>query len=243
MDYKICIPSYNRYDIFKKKTFCLLQRNNLIDKCILFIQSDDDEQKYSEFGIPIVRGEKGYCNICNTITDYLDINQKYILMGDDITNIVFAIDQKKTDAVYNLHSLFLHLFETMENEGATLGGFYPVPNAKWMSESQPISTDLRFIYDPVCGIINRGVKIDMEGKADYNRTIEHYKIDKKIIRLNHYSIKTKYNAGNGGIGKRDLETIKNETDLFLEKYKNYICRTNTHKNGTTSFLLKKNPKF
>jgi hypothetical protein len=241
MDYKICIPSYNRYDIFKTKTFLLLQKNNLIDKSILFIQSDDDEKKYSEFGIKIVRGDKGYCNICNTITDYLDTNQKYVLMGDDITNIVIANDEKKTNIVDDLDSLFIHLFNIMEQEQASLGGFYPVPNSKWMYKSKPVTTDLRFIYDPVCCIINNGVKIDIDGKADYYRTIEHYKMNKKIIRLNHYSIKTKYNSGNGGIGKRDLEKIKNETDMFVEKYKNYISRIITHKNGTTSFLLKKNP--
>lgn len=240
MGYKIAIPTYKRYDIFRKKTYKLLDKYGLLDKAILFIQNDEDAELYKEFGIKIVRGPSGYKNICNKITDYFPKGQHYVLMADDIGRVVKSVDSKKISVVGNLDKLFNLTFSTMVKEGASLGGYYPTPNPLWLSKAQPITTDLRFIYDPLCCIINNKIKVVLDGLNDFERTLEHYKKTGVIVRLNKYSFTSPYNpGGSGGCGDRDKKKLDMERDNFLNKYSKYISRVISHKGGSSSFVFKK----
>ena len=95
MDYKIAIPTYNRYNIFFNKTYTLLKKHNLLDKIILFIQDDEDEKTYAKLNLKIVRVNKGFRNAVNDITNYFNLGEKYIQIHGQslkpfiITNILY----------------------------------------------------------------------------------------------------------------------------------------------------------
>ena len=99
-----------------------------------------------------------------------------------------------------------------------------------MKGRPPITTDLRFIIGGLFCYTNRRITFDTGGKSDYAFTIENYKRDGKVVRLNHYSFSADYSA-NTDVG--------NDTDRFMAKYGKFVSKVVTHKNGSTSFVLKK----
>lgn len=244
-NYSIAILSYDRIKVFEKKTYKLLKKYNLIDKSILFLSTEKDIDEYSKFNIPSVLSPKGYCETCNFISDYFPLGKKIIIMGDDISRFnEFDYNCGKNLEVKNLDDLFNTLFNKLEEKNISLGGFYPTSNPLALKGLKNlITTDLRFIHDATCGMINRGIKLDPDIlKCDFQRTILYYERDKGIVRLNNYSFDTRFNKGKGG----NTEEKTNEahySKIFEEKYKEYIQRKITHKSGTSSFILRKNGKL
>ena len=241
MDFKIAIPTFRRYDIFFNKTYPLLKKHNLLDKIILFLQDDDDEKTYAKLNLKIVRVNKGFRNAVNDITNYFNLGEKYIQIHDDISDIL-TIENEKLVSVINADILFTNVFNKMIEENAGLGGFYPVANAYFMRNLEPITTNIRFIYDPITFFINRKILIttSLNNKEDYERTIRHFINDGKIIRFNKVSFKTKFNPlkNKTGVGIRNLEHIKKDDEKLIAEFGKYIKYTKRHKSGTTSFILK-----
>ena len=233
----IAIPTYDRVSIFNRKTYSKIIKPYKLEKyTTLFIQSDKDAKEYKEAfpELKQVRSPKGYLNTLNKISNYYPKGAKIIKMDDDLSAILHLVDgnlRKVGDA----YGLFNKTFGIMKNVGASLGGYYPTPNPKFMAGRKPITTDLRFIQGALYCFVNRGIKFGSipQGKSDYSFTIENYKRDGKVVRLNDYSFRYSYSSD-------DIAT-KSDTDKFMSKYSKYVSKVIVHKNGTTSFLLKKNP--
>lgn len=79
-------------------------------------------------------------------------------------------------------------------------------------------------------------------KQDYERCILYYNHSGKVLRFNHYVFLSKYNptGGEGGVGHRDATADAEHTRTFERKYGAYIRNTKTHRDGSSSFVLKSN---
>ena len=238
MPMSICVLSKGRPDIFEKKTYKLLKRHQLLEWTTLFV-SKEDAVDYSRFKLPIVVSPDGYVNCCNFITDYYEEGHSIILMADDLIEF-YHYDGSKNVKIQNLLNLILNMIYLMSLEGINLAGVYPNNNPLFLrGNKKDITTDLRFIHDAFCIIINKKIYLDEKiNKADFQRTIEYYKLDGKILRYNKYSFDTKFNKGKGGNEEEKLNE-KKYADLFYEKYKDFIQRRIYHKSGTSSFVLRK----
>ena len=230
----IAIPTFDRVDTFRKKTYTkIIQKYKLEKYCTLFIQSDKDANDYKELAPELkqVRSPKGYLNTLNFISKYYPKNAKVVKMDDDLTGI-FKLTGDKLTKVNNAYDLFNKTFAIMVNTGSSLGGFYPIPNAGFMKDRKAITTDLRFIVGSLYCFINKNIKLRIDGKSDFEFTIENYIRDGKVIRLNNYTMRYDYSDNTEKSGR--------DSQIFQNKYDKYISKVITHKDGSTSFLLKKN---
>ena len=230
----IAIPTFDRVDTFRKKTYTkIIQKYKLEKYCTLFIQSDKDANDYKELAPELkqVRSPKGYLNTLNFISKYYPKNAKVVKMDDDLTGI-FKLTGDKLTKVNNAYDLFNKTFAIMVNTGSSLGGFYPIPNAGFMKDRKAITTDLRFIVGSLYCFINKNIKLRIDGKSDFEFTIENYIRDGKVIRLNNYTKRYDYSDNTEKSGR--------DSQIFQNKYDKYISKVITHKDGSTSFLLKKN---
>lgn len=112
-----------------------------------------------------------------------------------------------------LHQLIIDTFKYCNNNSIYLWGIYPVENA-WFMSPEP-TTKLKFIVGPCFGIINRynkELKLTIDEKENVERTLQYWKLDGKVLRLNNITLRTQYYKVPGGMqdeGKdRKVEALK-----------------------------------
>jgi hypothetical protein len=105
-----------------------------------------------------------------------------------------------------------------------------------------VSTDLKFCVGPFWGCVNPGkeVRIDIgQGeKEDYQRTIQFFKADGAVVRLNFVAPKTAVYKTPGGLQfgnrlKREHQTIKR----MMKKYPGWIKLNPTRKSKMPEIRL------
>lgn len=239
MDYKIVISSYKRVDLLRNKTYKLLMEYNVNEKDIyLFVAPDEVEIYKKEF--PKANIIKSFDNFLKTkkhILTYWKSGTKLITMDDDITKIV-KLEGDKLVAIKSFNELAKMVFNEMKKTNTRLGGFYPVPNVMFMKKAPEITTDLRYIFGTFrFWIVDNNILPTNSAKEDFEMSILYYEKYGGVLRFNKYAYLSDYM---GGVGGRKREKDKIDSDNFLKKYKKYISKVITHKDGTTSFLLKKN---
>jgi len=231
--YKIAIPSYNRASKLCKNTLKLLKRDN-IDFNIITIFVNDSQQKelyektindfYPNSNINIeISNQKGIGKNRTFIRRYYNDNEKVVFLDDDIEEIL----EKEKNRCQNFNDLFLKGFDTCIEENATLWGIPLVDNHFFMKNT--ISTNLKYI-GAVYGVIltqeAKKIEVDIDQWEDYLLSVEHFNLDKKVIRLNNYGIKSKWYSADGGIcsamgGKENRINMLDESAKELcRKYPN-----------------------
>ena len=244
--YTICIPTYNRVDVFRKKTYkTMIQRYNLHDHVMLLLQNDEDEKAYTEAfpELGFMRTPAGLLQTVNYVAGCFPKGHRIVMMHDDITRLLHVDSQCKRHTVVDGDAFIKSVFAKMKQEGCHLGGVYPCNYPLTMAKQPEYTTDLRFIHDPLTFMINIKpiLTLKLQFKSDFERTILHYKHDGKVLRMNHYTISTYYNPKTGGgIGHRDAKAEKEAVDVFLTMYGEYVKTVRTHKDGSTSMILHQN---
>jgi hypothetical protein len=244
--YTICIPTYNRVDVFRKKTYkTMIQRYNLHDRVMLLLQNDEDEKAYTEAfpELGYMRTPPGLLQTVNYVAEHFPKGHRIVMMHDDITRLLHVDSQCKRHTVVDGDGFMKTVFAKMEQEGCHLGGVYPCNYPLTMAKQPEYTTDLRFIHDPLTFMCNLQLQLQLQYKSDFERTIVYYKHDGKVLRMNHHTICTAYNPKSaGGIGHRDAEAEKKAVGDFLSVYGEYVKTVKTHKNGSTSMILHHNTK-
>ena len=247
-DYIICIPTYKRVDTFRKKTYAkVIERYSLHSKVILLLQNDEDEEAYTKAfpELDFLRTPAGLLQTVNFVAEYFPKQQRMIMMHDDITRVLKIDEKAKRHTIEDGDAFFTDVFNRMNKENCHLGGVYPCDYPITMVKQPECTTDLRFIHDPLTFMINMKphLQLHLQYKSDFERTILHFKHDGKVLRMNHCTINTAYNPKtSGGIGHRDAKAEREATDLFVKEYGEYVQSVKTHKNGSTSMILRKQPK-
>jgi hypothetical protein len=250
--YNIYIPTYKRCATFIAKTQALLLRYGLVPKAKVCVQNLEDEEKYRadcHSDLEIISTPPGLLETVNFIASTLPIGERIVIMHDDV-ECFEKMQPPSMDSgaslvpVSNLDGVFQQVYNALDKHQCHLAGFYPVRNSAFMAAQPGLTTDLRFLYDPVIVMVNQGIQLskEMAMKQDYERCILYYNHAGKVLRFNHYAFLSKYNpkGDEGGIGHRDADSDSRSTREFERKYPGYIKNTKTHKDGSTSFVLNPN---
>ena len=232
-NYVIVLPVYNAVEKFRKYTYKFLTRYKLQSKCLFLIQNDQDAVNYG-VAFPDIKQERappGYYEAMNFISQKLPNNKKIVKIDDDFSSLKKLVGDKLVD-VPDVNKLYVDIFDDLKKKKLSLAGFYPMQSAIYMKEREAVTTDLRFIQGAMYCFLNKKIPLKKNGKADYIFTIENYIQDGGVIRYNHIGMKYQFEQGN-----------ENPKDLkqFLKEYDEFVSRVITHKGGTTSILLRKNP--
>jgi hypothetical protein len=249
MDWKVVVPSYNRVDGFKNKTLKTLQYHKVpASKIYLFVANEEQKAAYTAGLEPgsvghIIVGIKGLVPVRNFIFEHFPKGTPLVSFDDDVRGFV-RLDGTKLRPLRpaEFGDLVDMAFKECKDVGARFWGDYPVPNGFFMSPT--ISYDLKFVIGSFWGCLNPGkeVHIDIGGgeKEDYQRAIQFWEADHKIVRLNFLSHKTAtYNEAGGlqsdGVAAR-IEREKATVAAMLKKWPQYI-RPNPRRKGPFPEIL------
>jgi hypothetical protein len=227
---RICIPSYNRPELLRSKTLAFLQREFYPRERInIFVASEDERIRYQAVGdYNIVVGVLGLKPQRRFISDWLDDNEIYIGMDDDIDGI-------------KSNKSFLELItdacQFLNTRRSGLWGVLPKDDARCFKDDT--TEHLSFIIG--CFFVCRNHKeILLEGLCetdDYERTILYFLRYGCVYRYRGAGIKTKYLGTSGGQGsaQHSLERKHQAVQFLLETYPD-LCRFRD-KNGEPDILL------
>ena len=147
-------------------------------------------------------------------------------MDDDLDKIVqLETDNNKIKTlkpIENLDAFIKNAFQMCYNNTIFLWGVYPLANSHFMTDT--ITTDLRFIVGPMWGMINRhhsDLELTIDEKENTERTLQHWKMDGKVLRFNNIGIETNYYKNKGGMqneGKNRKEEALNSVYYLHKKY-------------------------
>lgn len=240
MDYQIAIPSYQRAEQLRDKTLQVLMKHHISpDRVTIFVANEDEHWKYKEtlkdslynnlqIAVP------GMGAVRNFIRRYYPEGTRVFHMDDDIQDILVKIDDKKMEPVKNLEQdVILPGFQACASAGANLFGIYAAANAMFMKHK--ISVGLYYCIGSCWGNIIRhdeDLMVTMDDKEDFERTLQYYVKDGKIVRLDNVTVKTKY-YGIGGMQERRTEdTISEGARILVERYPglctSYVRETTGH---------------
>ena len=237
--YIVAIPSYKRSDLISKNTLhTLISKKVPKEKIYIFVANENEKQDYLK-NVPknmyhrIIVGVIGLRDQRNFITKYFPEKQLIVELDDDVKDVLKLIPGKGIDreeiqknnkltSIKDLNSFIVGAFDTiLTNEKKPhLWGVYPVDNPYFMSNK--VTDDLRFVVGPMWGKINRknkDLKLKLNEKEDFERTLRHYKMDKTVVRFNNITINTAYYTTPGG-----MQSEKKDRYQEAEKSANYLVK-------------------
>jgi hypothetical protein len=246
-DWVVAIPSYKRAEILKDKTLAVLHSYKIEPSRIYIFVADEDEKKIYEETLPkgqynkIIVAKKGLDNARNIINGYFPVGQKIVEADDDIRGFIEfdATKRRHEKPLESLKKIIDRGFAEAEKHGARLWGVYPSANGFFMKDS--VSTDLKHIVGSFWGQVNPGkqVQIHLQSKEDYERTLQFWKIDGVVVRLNFVSPQTAYYKTPGGLQlERTKEKIEDEVKYLQKHYPDYFVINPHRKSGFVEIRLR-----
>jgi hypothetical protein len=104
-----------------------------------------------------------------------------------------------------------------------------------------ISTDLRYIIGSFWGSINAGkqVKITLDDKEDYQRSILYYKADGAVVRMNMVAPISSYYKEPGGMQEeRTKQRVEESARWLVKTYPEFAVLNPSKKSGYMEVKLK-----
>jgi hypothetical protein len=212
----------------------MLKENKIPSNQIYLIVHTEEQKKMYEV-IPkdlykeiLVTNKQGrWIGQVNWVMDYFDKGQHILRVDDDITGI-YKLQGEKLVKTKTLANIIEKGFSLCQENGLKLWGLYPSPNAYYMKEKPPYTTDLRFIVGPLMGIINEKIHMDtkLNIKGDYDYTLQSFIKNGGVIRFNNITFKY-------DIAKKDmqrLEKYNKDNQYLIKKYPDYV-RLNPTREG------------
>jgi len=249
MDFVVAIPSYKRAKTLRDKTLALLKRKGIPSSIIhIFVASEEEKTEYesvlsSADYHTIIVGVPGMGAIRNFITSYFALGQRILNIDDDVSDFKELVN-KSLEAT-DLMKAFQAGFQELADKNLRLFGYYPVANAFFMKRK--IRYDLRYIVGAVWGIINPGLdvlRITLDDKEDYERTILMYVADRGVVRFDYYCPITKYYREPGGMMvERTQERIERSARNLVERFPDLAKLNTTKKSGKMEIRFKQMPKL
>jgi cellulose synthase/poly-beta-1,6-N-acetylglucosamine synthase-like glycosyltransferase len=249
--YEVAIPSYKRHATLKEKTLATLKHYGIpSSKITVFVANKEEEALYKETLKPgtygkIVVGVKGMHDIRNFITGYYKVGTKIVNIDDDIKGFLEYDEniKRKEKPLRSLISVIKRGFAECEKANTRLWGVYPVANGYFMKPK--VSTDIRYIIGSFWGCINpglngpHGVKVTLDDKEDYQRSILYYKQFGAVVRLNMYAPISAYYKEEGGMQEdRTMERVEKSARWIVKEYPEFAVLNPSKKSGYMEVRLK-----
>lgn len=216
MDYQIAIPTYRRPTIFRDRTLNLLLEAEVPhDRITVFVASQHEADTYRPHvpsTIRIVVGVLGLVNQRAFIQKYYTEGERILFVDDDIQTVQHLVDPSgvKLEKA-SITELAAEGWRRLAEEGGRIWGVYPCPAGLYMKSRTEITTSLCYIIGALYGVINTGSPPALlygDNQEDKERTLRYFVADGRILRLNRWSICTRFYAPGG----MDSPTRKAETD-------------------------------
>ena len=243
MSFTVAIPSYKRPDIFEAETLTrILLPHGLLDKTVLFLSTQED---YDEYGqrFPEIRrtlAPRGLMATTNHIMRYFGPGEPFVLMHDDVSDF-YELDHagRRLARVQDLRDVFGRVFAELRASGLSLAGFYPVRAPLWMRKLPAVTRDLRYIYDPVCCLLNPQLCLSLGGKGDYELSMRAYLRDGGVLRYNRMCFKTGYFDQRHGGESLSLHAENSFAAKAMEAFPELVAGVRRHvTRGTTTLFLR-----
>ena len=152
----------------------------------------------------------------NFISEYLDENEIYVSMDDDVDNI-------KLMNGCTFYDLIQEAYDAFEAGVAGLYGILPNDDGRRFKDS--ISTHLAHILGSFFIARNhRDIKITTVCKEDYQRSILYWLRYGHVYRSRRGGVQTKYLRGVGGIPAADRREREIEDVRYLTETYPTLCR-------------------
>ena len=249
--YEVAIPSYKRHTTINEKTLATLKRYGIpASKITVFVANKDEEALYKQSMKPgtygkLVVGVKGMHDIRNFITGYYKVGTKIVNIDDDIKGFLEydETNKRKERPLKSLIGVIKRGFAECEKAKTALWGVYPVANGYFMKPK--VSTDIRYIIGSFWGCINPGlkgpdgVKVTVDDKEDYQRSILYYKRWNAVVRLNMYAPVSAYYKEEGGMQEdRTKERVEKSARWIVKEYPEFAVLNAAKKSGYMEVKLK-----
>ena len=239
MDYVVAIPSYRRAKTLREKTLALLERHNIpAEKITIFVGNEEEYETYRK-EIPeqykIVVGEVGIGAIRRFTQKYYPEGTYVMNFDDDLSECLKKIDDKTMVPVTNLEQeVIIRGFKALEENNAYLFGIYAAANPMFMKNRTAVG--LYYCIGSMWGMINRhdsDLTVLLDDKEDFERSLQHYVKDGKVVRLDDITVKSKYYTEEGGMQvTRTTERILKSAENLVERFPGlctmYIRETTGH---------------
>lgn len=241
-EYKIAIPSYKRANTLKEKTLAVLDSHNIDPKKVtIFVGNRDELRDYQNvlkdtpYRHNIVVGEVGMGAIRRYIQRYYSEGTPVMNFDDDLSEVLMKESDKKMVPVKNLErDVILRGFHACTDNDANLFGVYAAANAMFMKHR--IAVGLYYCIGSCWGMFTRhdeDLKVTLDDKEDFERTLQHYVKDGKIVRLDDITVKSKYYTEDGGMQvTRTNDRILKSAEILAARYPDlcsmYIRETTGH---------------
>ena len=230
----IAIPSYKRSKTITEKTLKYLKDCNVdFNNITVFVADHKEYQDYKYLekqNIKIHIGRKGIGHQRNIIEDYYPLNSNVLCFDDDIEGI-YKLKGKGTEIYTEIMKLAEQGFYECRKHKTKIWGIGAVHN--WFFMKEDISTNLRYIAAGIFGFISNkdnSLKVVLEDKEDFERSIKYFDKYKKIIRFNNFAPKTACYTEPGGLQvTRTAERIRKSALYLANKYPQYCKMNNTKK--------------
>jgi len=237
LSYKIVIPSHRRSKIICEKTLPLLRGLGFpADIIHVFIDPPEMEEytsaiarHLSDFAPIMCNGRGGTVGQRRTIEDFF-FGKRVVCFDDDIGGF------KIWGSDLSVPQLFEECFDIAEKAGCNLWGLHPSDNGLSMKDEALVG--LSYIIGSCFGMTVK-YKIDYLNNLteDFERTIQYYQKDGKVIRFNGIGIKTKYFAIGGlekyRVGDAQLKAAEDFHNRFPK-----LCRLRVRDNKPTDVVIK-----
>jgi hypothetical protein len=246
--WEVAIPSYKRPETLRDKTLTVLKHYRIpASKITVFVADKEQEKLYKDtlkegsYG-KIIVGIVGMGAIRNFISDYYPVGTQIVNIDDDIKGFLEydASKPRKEKPLRSLLAVIKKGFTECEKAEARLWGVYPVANGFFMKPK--ISTDLRYVIGSFWGCINAGtkaVKITLDDKEDYERSILYYKADGAIIRLNMVAPISSYYKEPGGMQEeRTKQRVEKSARWLVKTYPDLAVLNPSKKSGFMEVRLR-----
>jgi hypothetical protein len=226
--FEIAIPTINNSIILRDTTLNILKAYRIpYMKITIFVPSAAHQKNYKTNLLPNTYGKiwntstNTLAEHYNEIYSYYTPGTKVVFIKDCIQSIVeyFPTETSNIRPLRSLLALCKLGFLTCEKEQARLWGLSPTI----VSMKQTIPSSFQYIPGGLWGTIiplPSIIHLTQNYKEDYERTIQYYKLDKNVIRLNMFcAIECKQH-----VNSRELQdSIKNLVQLYPE----YILQKKT----------------
>lgn len=228
--YEFAIIARHSVDVFQKNTLSLLQQYHIpASKITLFLHASQKEEykthlAHGSIGKMVVVSKKYH--VYNFIHEFYEVGTPLIYMHDNIQEIFMKNEEDGT--LQPLNSLLYLLkrgFALCGQHGARLWGIYPYANASFLKKE--VSTSLKYIHPLLWGTIHPGASISYKTtlSTDYERCLQYYKTDHKLVRLNDIScVEHKIKM------EKDYDEIKKEHAFLYQQYHPWVV-LNKDKHG------------
>jgi hypothetical protein len=248
-NYIVAIPSYKRAETLRDKTLQVLKEHKIpAERIHVFVATPEERERYAatlESGTygKLIVAIPGMAAVRNFITEYYPVGQQIVNMDDDIKGFLeFSETARRHEMpLRDLDKFIREAFAESAKTGFRLWGIYPVPNGFFMRAGAP-TTDLKYIIGAFWGITNPGIdvlRVTIDDKEDYLRSILYYKADGAVVRLNNVSAKSSYYKEAGGMQEeRTKERVEKSARWLVKEYPEYATLNPNKKSGFMEVKLK-----